>query len=87
MVFILFSNTKFEIYKCVFVAEGAAVPEHCDKRERGSWIGGNKLRLSTCDSYNHSTLTHVGGNGCFVTHLIDKNIVEHVTKVMCFVSQ
>lgn len=74
MVFILFLNTKCEMYRCVFAAEGAAVPEHCDKRERESWIGGNKLRLSTCDSYNHSTLTHVGGNVCFVIHLIDKNI-------------
>jgi len=69
-----FDNTICEIYGCVFVAEGAAVPEHCDKRERESWIGGNKLRLSTCDSYNHSTLTHVGGNGCFFIHLIDKNM-------------
>lgn len=56
-----------------FFTEGAAVPEHCDKRERDSRIGGNQLCLSPCDPYNHSTLTHVGGNGCFVIHLMDKN--------------
>lgn len=54
------------MYGFVFVTEGAAVPKHCDKREGDSRIGGNKLRLSPCDSYNYSPLTHVGGNGCFI---------------------
>lgn len=54
------------MYGFAFVTEGAVVPEHCDKREGDSRISGNKLRLSPCDSYNHSPLAHVGGNDGFV---------------------